>query len=106
MLDSKDRNAHKDNRDNRDNRDGKLPSPIRGANLHALRSLAKVLQQEPLVAVDTESNSLFAYHEQVCLIQLSTPTQDWVVDPLAISDMSALGPPFASPHIEKVFHPT
>jgi ribonuclease D len=62
------------------------------------------LQDEPLIAVDTESNSLFAYHEQVCLIQLSTRTQDWVIDPLAIPDMSPLGPLFDDAHIEKVFH--
>jgi len=56
------------------------------------------------VAVDTESNSLFAYREQVCLIQFSTNTLDYLVDPLALTDLSALAPLFASHRIEKIFH--
>src|SRR3972149_9176228 len=81
-----------------------LPSPIILSSAQALRELSRQLQDEPLIAVDTESNSLFAYHEQVCLIQLSTRTQDWVLDPLVIPDMSPLGPLFDDAHIEKVFH--
>ncbi len=56
------------------------------------------------IAVDTESNSLFAYRERVCLIQFSSPEIDYLVDPLALSDLSLLAPLFASPHIEKIFH--
>jgi ribonuclease D len=55
-------------------------------------------------AIDTESNSLYAYREQVCLIQISTGETDYLVDPLSLSDLSALGPIFADPRIEKVFH--
>ena len=62
------------------------------------------LQQSQIIAVDTESNSLFAYQEQVCLIQFSTVDADYLVDPLAIQDMSPLGAVFANPDIEKVFH--
>ncbi len=58
----------------------------------------------PFLAVDTESNSLFAYQEQVCLIQFSTETEDYLVDPLAISDLSPLGPIFSDPQTEKIFH--
>ena len=81
-----------------------LPGPIIVANLPALRELVRRLHDEPLIAVDTESNSLYAYHEQVCLIQFSSRTQDWVVDPLAVSDLQPLASVFADPHIEKVFH--
>lgn len=56
------------------------------------------------VAVDTESNSLYAYQEQVCLIQFSTPDADYVVDPLAGLDLSPLARLFADPGIQKVFH--
>jgi ribonuclease D len=35
------------------------------------------------VAVDTEADSLHAYPEKVCLIQISTTTEDRLIDPLA-----------------------
>src|SRR5260221_10885506 len=81
-----------------------LATPFIVSTLDALYQVVKQLQNEPLLAVDTESNSLFAYQEQVCLIQLSTRTDDWVVDPLAIRDLTPLAPIFANPGIEKVFH--
>jgi ribonuclease D len=56
------------------------------------------------VAVDTESNSLHAFREQVCLIQFSTAQRDYLVDPLILSDLKPLGPLFANPHIQKIFH--
>ncbi len=70
----------------------------------ALARLADELLRQPVIAVDTESNSLFAYQEQVCLIQFSTELDDFLVDPLALNDLSPLGPVFANPAIEKVFH--
>jgi ribonuclease D len=82
----------------------KLAAPVMVETNSALRELALRLRHEPLVAVDTESNSLFAYYERVCLIQISTRKQDWVVDPIAINDLSPLKEFFAAPHIEKVFH--
>lgn len=72
--------------------------------LPGLKSLAGILADQPLIAVDTESNSLYAYREQVCLIQFSTPQSDYLVDPLALSDLSPLGEIFHDPGIEKVFH--
>jgi ribonuclease D len=65
------------------------------------RRLVKQLSTEPLIAVDTESNSLYAYRERVCLVQLSN---DYILDPLRIADMSPLGDVLADPKIEKVFH--
>jgi ribonuclease D len=62
------------------------------------------ISAQPRIAVDTESNSLHAYREQVCLIQFSTPATDYVVDPLALDDLSGLGPIFSNPVIEKIFH--
>jgi ribonuclease D len=59
---------------------------------------------EPRVSVDTEANSLHAYREQVCLIQFSTPNTDYLIDPIALTDLSVLAPVFSNPGIEKVFH--
>jgi ribonuclease D len=69
-----------------------------------LKRLAHLLSQEPVVAVDTESNSLYAYQEQVCLMQFSTLADDYLVDPLALTDLSLLGPIFNDPYIQKTFH--
>jgi ribonuclease D len=62
------------------------------------------LKEERILAVDTEANSLYAYKEQVCLIQISIPTTDYIIDPLTISDISGLGEVFTDPEIEKIFH--
>ncbi len=69
-----------------------------------LRQVVDSLRGTSRLAVDTESNSLYAYRERVCLIQLSTADSDILVDPLAVDDVSALGPVFADPAVEKVFH--
>jgi ribonuclease D len=68
------------------------------------RHLVEVLGYEPLIAIDTESNSLYAYRERVCLIQISTRTADYIVDPLRVANVRLLGPLLAEPRIEKVFH--
>ncbi len=56
------------------------------------------------LAFDTESNGFYAHKEKVCLIQISTATEDFIVDPIAFKDISALGPLFADPKIEILFH--
>ena len=81
-----------------------LDDPIWIDQPAALKTMIADLSQQPLVAVDTESNSLYAYQEQVCLIQFSTPQRDYLVDPLALHDLSPLSPLFSNPDIEKIFH--
>ncbi len=66
-------------------------------------AMLEELRLESILAVDTESNSLFAYTERVCLVQLSTQKTDFLIDPLSV-DISPLGDIFASQEIEKVFH--
>jgi ribonuclease D len=73
-------------------------------NTDALRALVLKLAQEPLLAIDTESNSMYVYRERVCLVQISTRAADYIIDPLANIDMALLAPLMAAPHIEKVFH--
>lgn len=81
-----------------------LPPPILISEAEALLRLAAILAGEPHLAVDTESNSLHAYRERVCLIQFSTPGADYLVDPPAVGDLSALKPVFSNPSVEKVLH--
>jgi len=49
-----------------------------------------VLQAATWVAVDTEADSLHAYPEKVCLIQIGTAAGDRLVDPLADLDLGPL----------------
>lgn len=42
------------------------------------------------IAVDTEADSLHAYPEKICLIQISTVAGDEIVDPLAAIDLDPL----------------
>ena len=81
-----------------------LPAPLLIENRESLKEMTDRLAREPLLAVDTESNSLYAYQEQVCLIQFSIPGFDYLVDPLAVRDLSSLSPLFSNPKIEKVLH--
>lgn len=69
-----------------------------------LTAMVEDLKKQSAVAIDTESNSLHAYQEQVCLIQLSTREHDYLLDPIAVTDLEELGAVFANPEIQKVFH--
>lgn len=62
------------------------------------------LQAEPRLAIDLEANSMYAYREEVCLIQITIPGQDYIIDPLGVADLSGLGDIVQNPAIEKVFH--
>jgi ribonuclease D len=61
-----------------------LAPPTLVADEAALRVLVGRLRDEPVIAFDTESNSFHAYRERICLLQVSSRTQDWIVDPLAV----------------------
>ena len=81
-----------------------LPPPIWVNTTEKLRTMVQDLAAQSRVAVDTESNSLHAFREQVCLVQFSSKKEDYLVDPLAIDDLSPLSPIFSNPNIEKIFH--
>ena len=81
-----------------------LPPPVLIQDPLGLRRLADLLARSPTIAMDTESNSLYAYQEKVCLIQFSLPAGDFILDSLAVSDLESLRPVLADPGIEKIFH--
>ncbi|HND48409.1 MAG TPA: ribonuclease D, partial [Anaerolineales bacterium] len=81
-----------------------LSPPIWVNTIEQLNKMIQDLAAQTRVAVDTESNSLHAYREQVCLLQFSSVNSDYIVDPLALRDLSPLAPIFSNPKIEKVFH--
>ena len=57
------------------------------------------------LGIDTEADSLHHYTEKVCLIQLTAFGRgSWLVDPLALRDVSALAPILADASVLKVVH--
>ena len=80
----------------------KMPEIV--ATPRSLLALVGRLIREPLLAVDLEADSLHHYQEKVCLIQISTPSESVLIDPLALPDLSPLAPVLADPAIRKLFH--
>jgi ribonuclease D len=70
----------------------------------ALDALAADLRSASSIAVDTEQDSFFSYRTKVCLLQIGVPGRAWIVDPLALSDLSALRPALEDPAIPKIVH--
>lgn len=56
------------------------------------------------IGVDTESNSLHAYDEQVCFLQISTSKANYIFDTVRMKDLTPLAPMFADSVTEKIFH--
>ncbi len=69
-----------------------------------LQQAAELFNRQKVVAWDLEADSMHHYREQVCLLQASTETQNFIIDPLACPDFSPLVTHFADPAIVKVFH--
>ena len=61
-------------------------------------------ETSPRIAVDTEANSRHRYPERVCLVQLATERGVYVIDAVALPDLSRLGSVLADTRIEKVLH--
>lgn len=79
-------------------------SPTMISTAGALARLMDRIAGERLLACDLEGDSLHHYQERVCLVQISTPTESFLIDPLSISDLSPLAPVMADPSVRKVFH--
>lgn len=81
-----------------------LKPPVWVNTTELLKRMADDIASQTRVAVDTESNSLHAFREQVCLLQFSTSQADYLVDPLVLKDLDILAPIFSDSGIEKIFH--
>ena len=57
-----------------------------------------------IIAIDTEYNSLHYFKEKLCLIQVHSTQQTYLIDPFAFTSLEPLGMIFADPKILKVFH--
>lgn len=63
------------------------------------------LRKQPRIALDLETNGFFRYPERVCLIQIATPAgRVFLVDPLALDDMTPLGDVLLDERVEVILH--
>jgi ribonuclease D len=60
------------------------------ASAGQLASLLPQIENVDRVAIDTEADSLHCYREKLCLLQISLPGRDYIVDPLADVDLAPL----------------
>jgi ribonuclease D len=81
-----------------------IPEPVLVTAREHLEEIIEELHGAGRLAADTESNGFYAYREKVCLLQISTPQVDYIIDPIAITDLSSLAPIMADPTVEKIFH--
>ncbi|HRF79890.1 MAG TPA: ribonuclease D, partial [Flavobacteriales bacterium] len=70
----------------------------------ALQACAELLSKEVMIALDTEASSFHRYRESVCLIQISTRTHTYLIDPLSIPDLAPLRVLLAQKGMEVVIH--
>lgn len=71
--------------------------------IEVLQDMLKELKSAKEIAVDLEHHDNRSYIGIVCLMQISTRDQDWIVDTLKLrDDLSLLNEVFANPSIVKV----
>ena len=63
--------------------------------------MERALADVPAFGVDSESNSLHVYREQVCYIQVAADGQVFLIDTLAVTDLAPLAPFFEDESIVK-----
>lgn len=66
-----------------------------------LEDLAERLQMEAVIALDVETR---IPDQKLALVQVATPEQIYLIDPLELYDLSPLAPIFSSTSIQKVIH--
>jgi len=69
-----------------------------------LRGVVDRLRGEPLIGADTEAAGYHRYFDRLSLVQLSSRTENFLIDPQTVRDLSPLGELFSDAAVEKVFH--
>lgn len=72
--------------------------------LKGLDRLVSTFGDIDLLAIDLEADSMYHFQDQVCLIQLATRQQIFIIDPIRLESIEILKPYFRDSRIRKVFH--
>ncbi|KAF2070299.1 hypothetical protein CYY_008379 [Polysphondylium violaceum] len=74
-------------------------------NIRQLEELTEKLNHVEEIAIDLEHHNYRSYQGFVCLMQISTRTEDFIIDTLALrAHIQMLNIPFTNPNIVKVLH--
>lgn len=89
----------------------RLPPPLEETpctiveTVDQLKDMCTALSKETEIAVDLEHHSYRSFQGFTCLMQISSRSQDYIVDTLALRhELQMLNEVFANPKIIKVFH--
>ena len=69
-----------------------------------LYAAVQTMMREPAIALDTESNSMHRYPEQLCLVQVADRYHVYIIDTIALKDLEPLKGILADKSIVKVVH--
>jgi ribonuclease D len=69
-----------------------------------LAQAARAIGAAKTIAIDTEYDSFRYFRDKLCLLQIQTGSETWLIDPLAGLDLSCLGEVLNDPGIMKVLH--
>ncbi len=82
----------------------RLPKYQLVTTIESFQCMLEGLSPVSRLAIDIEADSLFHYFEKVCLIQISTDKETFILDPLEIKELGNLAALMSDPNVEKVFH--
>lgn len=70
----------------------------------AVKKLADALAGVSEICLDTEADSMYRYRARLCFVQIEAGGRIFLVDTLAVPDLSPLAPMMEDPSVTKVFH--
>ncbi len=81
-----------------------MPDAIWIDRSEELGTLARALESQPAIGLDTEFLRERTFFPKLCLLQLRAAGQIWCVDTLRIESLDALMPVLTAPNVRKLIH--
>ncbi len=69
-----------------------------------LKNVCDVLLKEKIIGVDLEADSMYCFKEKICLIQIATAKEAFLIDPFEIKEISSFIKVLENNDVIKVFH--
>ncbi|MBU1196363.1 MAG: HRDC domain-containing protein [Proteobacteria bacterium] len=69
-----------------------------------LETVCESLLEETIIGVDLEADSMHCFNEKICLIQIATANQAYLIDPFKIKDLTCFTQVLESANVKKIFH--